>query len=93
MLVPIVAVRLADRRLRARMGHRRTHAAVEAGLGSVPVLVRGTDGEADSAQRVIEQWTENEHRAAGQVPDPDAKPDTDRGTRPGDRDADSPSDG
>lgn len=36
--------------------------------------------------------SEVEQRAAGQVPDPDAKPDTHRGTRPGDRDADYPSD-
>ncbi len=63
VLVPIVAVRLADGRLRLRMGDRRTHAAFEAGLGSLPVLVRETDGDADTAQRVIEQWTENEHRA------------------------------
>lgn len=64
VLVPIVAVRLPDGQLRVRMGHRRTLAAVEVGLGSVPVLIAGTDQDGDSAERVVQQWAENEHRAA-----------------------------
>ncbi|WP_167762195.1 ParB/Srx family N-terminal domain-containing protein, partial [Blastococcus sp. CT_GayMR20] len=39
VLVPIVAVRTADGRLRVRLGHRRTLAAIEAGRPTVPVVV------------------------------------------------------
>jgi len=45
-------------------GHRRTLAAVGVGLGSVPVLIAGTDQDGDSAERVVQQWAETEHRAA-----------------------------
>jgi len=60
---PIVAVRLPDGRLRVRMGHRRTLAAIAAGRGSVPVVVSATEDDADTAERIVQQWVENEHRA------------------------------
>jgi ParB family chromosome partitioning protein len=60
---PIVAVRLPDGRLRVRMGHRRTLAAIAAGRGSVPVVVSATEDDADTAERIVQQWAENEHRA------------------------------
>lgn len=39
ILQPIIAVRTAEGELRVRMGHRRTLAAVELGLATVPVIV------------------------------------------------------
>jgi ParB family transcriptional regulator, chromosome partitioning protein len=62
VLVPIVAVRDADGTLRVRAGQRRTLAAREAGLATVPVYV--TDADADTASRVVAQITENDHRLA-----------------------------
>ena len=64
VLVPISAY-LADdgddiNRLVVEHGQRRTLAAVEAGLELVPVWV--VDAPAD-AERVVDQLTENEHRA------------------------------
>lgn len=67
VLTPIAAVRDRDGQLRVRCGQRRTLAAREAGLASVPVYVRtATAGEDDKAQlveRVSEQIVENDQRA------------------------------
>jgi ParB family chromosome partitioning protein len=62
VLVPIVAVRTADGAVRVRHGHRRTLAAVETGLASVPVVTVGED-DADEVGRIVSQWHENEYRA------------------------------
>ena len=64
VLVPIVAVRTADDTLRVRMGHRRIAAAVTAKLATVPVYVVGNEATGDDAEidRLISQWSENEHR-------------------------------
>src|SRR6188472_394737 len=65
VLVPITAVRKTEGELRVRFGHRRTRAALEVGLGSVPVEIIGDEGEDDAAQieRIVSQYAENEHRA------------------------------
>lgn len=64
VLVPIVAV-ATDDGLRVRMGHRRTRAATEAGLSTVPVHVVSTEATGDDAEieRVLTQHAENHHRA------------------------------
>ena len=62
MLQPIIAVRTADGGVRVRYGHRRTLAAIDAGLTTVPVDVIG-DEDDDQVQRILTQWAENEHRA------------------------------
>ena len=69
VLLPIVAQQSADG-VRVRLGHRRTLAAVRAGLPTVPVYLhpQGDTDEDDAAQageveRVVSQWAENEHRA------------------------------
>jgi ParB family transcriptional regulator, chromosome partitioning protein len=59
VIVPIVAERTPDG-IRVRAGHRRTAAAVQAGLPTVPVMV--IDG-GDAAGRIIDQLIENIHRA------------------------------
>jgi ParB family transcriptional regulator, chromosome partitioning protein len=65
VLIPIAAIRASDGQLRVRAGQRRTLAAREAGLSSVPVYVRPlTEGD-DTAQlvdRVTEQIVENDQR-------------------------------
>ena len=60
VLVPIVAVRDSDGVLHVRAGQRRTLAAREAGLATVPVYV--TDADADDATRLVQQITENDQR-------------------------------
>jgi ParB family chromosome partitioning protein len=60
VLVPIVAVRLPDGTLTVRMGARRTMAAREAQLSSVPVYV--TEADADTVTRLTQQISENDHR-------------------------------
>ena len=60
VLVPIVAVRDDGDRLIVRAGQRRTLAAREAGLTSVPVYVT-TAGD-DTATRIVVQISENDHR-------------------------------
>lgn len=62
VLVPVVAVRGEDGALKVRMGQRRTLAAQEAGIESIPVYV--TDEDDDTATRLIEQIIENDHRLA-----------------------------
>lgn len=63
VLEPITAVLTDDGALLVRTGHRRTLAAIEAGV-EVPVYVVGTDSTetADEISRVIEQRDENTHR-------------------------------
>jgi len=63
VLVPIVAVR-TDAGVRVRYGHRRTHAAIQAGQATVPVWVFDTDHADSDTDRIVAQWAENEHRAA-----------------------------
>ncbi len=60
VLVPIVAVRAADGALKVRMGQRRTAAAKEVGLATVPVYV--TDADDDTATRLVQQIIENDQR-------------------------------
>lgn len=69
VLAPIVAVRTADGHVRVRAGHRRTQAAIAAGLPTVPVVVadESTD-DAGTVERLLDQWAENEHRAALPTP-------------------------
>jgi len=64
VLVPIVAVRTAEKQLRVRFGHRRTLAAVAAGMASVPVVVAADEATTDAAnvERLVGQYAENEHR-------------------------------
>jgi ParB family chromosome partitioning protein len=63
-LEPIKAKRTADGQLRVRLGHRRTACAIEAGLGTVQVVVDGEEQTGNEAQidRLAEQWGENEFR-------------------------------
>jgi ParB family chromosome partitioning protein len=72
VLVPISVRRIPDDdRLRVILGQRRTRAAVQAGLASVPVFVvdAPTDEKAAEIARIVEQVVENDHRAA--LPDGD----------------------
>jgi ParB/RepB/Spo0J family partition protein len=64
VLIPIIAVRTTDGALRVRFGHRRTAAAIQAGLDTVPVDVIGDEGSDDAAEieRVITQHVENAQR-------------------------------
>jgi ParB family chromosome partitioning protein len=65
VLTPIAAVRSSDGQLCVRAGQRRTLAAREAGLSSVPVYVRPlTEGDdtAHLVDRVAEQIVENDQR-------------------------------
>ncbi len=64
VLVPIVAVRTAEKQLRVRFGHRRTLAAVAAGAASVPVVVAADEATTDAAsvERLVRQYAENENR-------------------------------
>lgn len=62
VIEPIVAVRTDEGAVRVRHGHRRTLAAIEAGLDLVPVVVSG-DEDNDEALRIARQWHENQHRA------------------------------
>ena len=64
---PIVAVRGSDGVVRVRAGQRRTLAARESGLATIPVYVRQvTDGDeqAQVVERVAEQIVENDQRQA-----------------------------
>lgn len=67
VLTPIAAVRDREGQLRVRSGQRRTLAAREAGLATVPVYVRaaaaGEDDKAQLVERVSEQIVENDQRA------------------------------
>lgn len=61
VLVPVVAVR-EDGKVKVRAGQRRTLAAREAGLTSIPVYISDTD--LDTATRLAQQIVENDHRLA-----------------------------
>ncbi len=65
VLQPIVAVRTAEGQVRVRYGHRRTLAAIQADLPTVPVLIVADESTEDTAQvqRLVTQWAENQHRA------------------------------
>jgi ParB family chromosome partitioning protein len=64
ILQPIRAVRTADGTLRVETGHRRTLAAIAAGLATVPVLVVADErtDDAGTVERIVRQYAENEHR-------------------------------
>lgn len=66
ILVPITVVRDDTGGLRVRAGHRRTAAAIEAGLDLVPVVIVADEDTTDKGQaaRVIGQVVENLHRRA-----------------------------
>lgn len=65
VLVPLVGVRGDDGQVRVRYGQRRTLAAIEAELPTVPVYIRSASDGDDKAQlveRVSTQIVENDHR-------------------------------
>jgi ParB/RepB/Spo0J family partition protein len=66
VLVPITAVRTTGGEVRVRFGHRRTLAAIEAELATMPVEIVGDEATDDAAQieRILTQHAENAHRAA-----------------------------
>jgi ParB family transcriptional regulator, chromosome partitioning protein len=57
-------VRTAEGALRVETGHRRTLAAIEAGLATVPVLVVADErtDHAGTVERLLRLYAENEHR-------------------------------
>lgn len=61
VIVPVVAVRTPHGGVRVRAGNRRTVAAVEAGLPTIPVMV--IDDTGDDTDRIVEQLVENTQRA------------------------------
>jgi ParB family chromosome partitioning protein len=63
VLTPVTAVRYENGTVLVRTGQRRTLAAREVGLATIPVYIVPADGE-DTATRIVEQLTENDHRAA-----------------------------
>ena len=66
VLVPIVAIQTSEG-IRVRMGHRRTQAAIDNELATVPVvIIDNTESEGDTAEieRLLTQHAENHHRAA-----------------------------
>ena len=63
VLTPVTAVRYQDGTVLVRTGQRRTLAAREVGLATIPVYIVPADSE-DTATRIVEQLTENDHRAA-----------------------------
>lgn len=66
VLTPILAVRQDDGTLYVRAGQRRTLAAVQAGVASIPVRI--IDATTD-AERIVQQVIENDQRLA--LPDSD----------------------
>lgn len=62
VLQPIVARADEQGQVHVRMGQRRTLAACEAALPSVPVMVLPAETSDDEATRIIEQLAENDHR-------------------------------
>lgn len=63
VLVPLVAVR-TDAGVQVRYGHRRTRAAVQVGLDTVPVWVFDASNAGTDVDRIVRQWAEN--RAPGE---------------------------
>ena len=67
VLQPILAVRAPDGQIRVRAGQRRTLAARQANLATVPVYITTDNTNPDKARdaaRIAEQIVENDHRAA-----------------------------
>ncbi|MGN0040512.1 ParB/RepB/Spo0J family partition protein [Rhodococcus sp. (in: high G+C Gram-positive bacteria)] len=66
VLTPITVCRTTGGALRVLTGHRRTAAAREVGLTQIPALIVGDerDGTDAAVDRLVTQWSENEHRAA-----------------------------
>jgi ParB family transcriptional regulator, chromosome partitioning protein len=64
VLQPVIAVRTAAGELRVRFGHRRTLAAIEAGLPTIPVDIIGDEATDDAGHidRIVQQYAENTHR-------------------------------
>lgn len=62
VLEPVVAHRTADGTVVVEYGQRRTLAAREVGRAAVPVMV--SDTAPTTADRLVDQWVDNEHRAA-----------------------------
>lgn len=60
VLMPVIAVRNLDGTLLVRAGQRRTAAAREVGLTSIPVYI--TDEGTDDATRLVTQIVENDQR-------------------------------
>ena len=60
VLMPVIAVRNPDGTLMVRAGQRRTAAAREVGLTSIPVYI--TDEGTDDASRLVTQIVENDQR-------------------------------
>ncbi|WP_270889233.1 ParB/RepB/Spo0J family partition protein [Pedococcus sp. 5OH_020] len=60
VLQAITGTRDDNGQIRVRYGQRRTLAAIEAGLGAVPVMVVQATG--DDADRIVQQLGENDHR-------------------------------
>lgn len=60
VLMPVIAVRNLDGTLMVRAGQRRTAAAREVGLTSIPVYI--TDEGTDDASRLVTQIVENDQR-------------------------------
>ncbi|WP_068158080.1 ParB/RepB/Spo0J family partition protein [Rhodococcus phenolicus] len=65
VLTPVTVCRTATGALRVLTGHRRTAAALEAGLTAIPAMIVGDerDGTEAAVDRLVTQWSENEHRA------------------------------
>lgn len=61
VLEPVIAHR-EEQLIVVDQGQRRTLAAAQAGLPLIPVLIHDT--APDDESRLVDQWTENEHRAA-----------------------------
>lgn len=66
VLTPITVCRTTTGTLRVLTGHRRTAAALEAGLTQIPAMIVGDEqgGTEAAIDRLVTQWSENEHRAA-----------------------------
>jgi ParB family chromosome partitioning protein len=71
LVQPVVAVRTSAGQHRVLVGHRRTLAAIQAPLATIPVYVVADEATHDAAQieRLVTQWDENEHRAGLRVAD------------------------
>ena len=63
VLVPVLGWRDTDGTVHVRAGQRRTLAAREAQVGSIPVYVVQA-ADVSTAVRIVEQLVENEHRRA-----------------------------
>lgn len=63
VLTPVTAVRYEDGTVLVRTGQRRTLAAQEVGLATIPVYIVPAASH-DTATRIVDQLTENDHRAA-----------------------------